>query len=391
MIQRLRELDKRAGRGSGRRRVLVDSRTPVNYVVVAPIVKAMSSDPRVEFLFTASEEPARMREIYSEAPGVQLVHPLRAAAMKFDAYIASDFMWARLLRATHHVQVFHGVAGKYGFDAPTVSMREWHRLFFINRRRLRNYIKAGAVDADSPAIRLIGYPKVDCLVDGSLRRESILGSLGLDPTRPTILYAPTRSPESSLNAMGEEVVRQLLTLGTNLIVKLHDRSRDLREPYSGGVDWVTRLEPLLPSGRALIAPQSDISPYLVASDLMVTDHSSAGFEFLLLDRPIVRIHRPALLKTANVHPEYAELLASVAESVDTPAEVVAAVKRGLLRPSERSELRRNVAEDLFHLPGSATARATAALYDVLELDAAQGTPAAPAGVAVQEETCQPSA
>ena len=384
MIQRVRELDDRGSRRGERRRVLVDSRTPVNYVMVAPIVKAMRRDPRVEFCFTASEEPRRAREIYSEAPGVHIVHPVCAAAMKFDAYIASDFMWARLLRKTCRIQVFHGVAGKYGFDAPTASMREWDQLFFINRRRLRNYIKAGVVDADSPAIRLIGYPKVDCLVDGSLNRETILRSLGLDPTRPTVLYAPTRSPQSSLNKMGEEVVRRLLAVGTNLIVKLHDRSRDLREPYSGAVDWVTRLEPLLPPGRALIAPHSDISPYLVASDVMVTDHSSAGFEFLLCDRPIVRIHCPELLTSANVHPDYAALLASVSETVDTAAGVVEAVNRGLAKPSERAEERRHVAEDLFYRPGSATARATAALYETLELDAA------PAVVPVQEETCQPS-
>ena len=29
---------------------------------------------------------------------------------------------------------------------------------------------------------------------------------------------------------------------------------------------------------------------------MITDHSSAGFEFLLRDRPLVRIRRPELLR-----------------------------------------------------------------------------------------------
>ena len=37
---------------------------------------------------------------------------------------------------------------------------------------------------------------------------------------------------------------------TNLVVKLHDRSLDLREQYSGGVDWAARLRPLLEDGRA---------------------------------------------------------------------------------------------------------------------------------------------
>ena len=76
-------------------------------------------------------------------------------------------MWAPLLRDTARIQIFHGVGGKYGFDAPDRSMREWHRLFFVNERRLRNFIACGAIDADSPAIRLVGMPKVDCLVDGT--------------------------------------------------------------------------------------------------------------------------------------------------------------------------------------------------------------------------------
>ena len=69
-------------------------------------------------------------------------------------------------------------------------------------------------------------------------------------------------------------------------------------------------------GRSVIAPGHDISPYLVAADLMITDHSSAGFEFLLRDRPIVRIHRPALIELANIHADYVNLLASVSDSVE---------------------------------------------------------------------------
>lgn len=369
-IERVRGIDTRLSRLSGRRRILVDARTPVNFTMVAPVYRAMRHDPRVDFYFTASEEPARMASIYREAAGIRTIHPRRAALMKFDAYIASDFMWASLPRGTRRVQVFHGVAGKYGFDAPAGSMREWHRLFFVNERRLRNFVAAGAVDAGSPAIRLIGMPKVDCLVDGTFKRDTVLAALGLDPARQTVLYAPTWSPASSLNAMGTEVIEGLLRTPVNLIVKLHDRSRDLRERYSGGVDWVRRLQPLLMRGRAVVAPGHDISPYLVASDLMITDHSSAGFEYLLRDRPIVRIHRPALIELANVHPAYVDLLASVSDSVHDTAAVLAAVERGLVDPAARGSDRRRVAAELFYSPGGATARSVDALYETIELEPA---------------------
>ncbi len=380
-----RDFDTRRSLRSGRRKVLVDGRTPVNFTMVAPVVRAMQRDPRIDFFFTASEEPHRMAQIYREAPDVRTIHPRRAALVKFDAYVASDFMWATLPRGARRVQVFHGVGGKYGFDAPTEPMHEWDRLFFVNERRLRNIIAAGALDADSPAIRLIGMPKTDCLVDGSMRRESVLASLGLDAARPTVLYAPTWSPASSLNAMGVALLQHLARMPVNVIVKLHDRSRDPRPRYSGGIDWAGRLEPLVRPGRLVLAPGPDISPYLVASDVMITDHSSAGFEFLLCDRPLVRIHRPELIQLANIHRDYVELLASVADSVDTVEQAVDAAERALADPAARSADRRAVAADLFYRPGGATARSIAALYEVLELAPAEAT------LDATEALCQPSA
>jgi hypothetical protein len=367
----LRRVDSRAFGSRGSKHILVDGRTPVNYVMVAPIHRAMRDDPRLQFYFTASEEPLRLRQIYRNAPGdIRLVSPRRAALMKFDAYIASDFMWATLPRGTCRIQMFHGVGGKYGFDAPTTSMRVWDRLFFVNERRLRNFIAAGAIDPGSEAAKLVGMPKVDCLVDGSLQRDTVLANLGMDPVRPTVLYAPTWSPASSLNAFGEGLVRRLLGMPVNVLVKLHDRSRDLRKRYSGGRDWMAALAPIIgarTNGRLLEG--HDITPYLVSADVMITDHSSAGFEYLLLDRPLVRIHRPELIEMAHIHPDYVRLLGQAAFSVDTLDQTLQAVERALADPCEQAASRQAVAADLFYCPGTATARAVAALYEAIELQA----------------------
>ncbi|HTI38126.1 MAG TPA: CDP-glycerol glycerophosphotransferase family protein [Vicinamibacterales bacterium] len=370
-VRMLRRLDRAIARRSDKRRILVDSRTPVNYTMVAPVVRAMASDPRVEFFFTASEEPGRLRDIYREAPPeTRLVHPRRAALMRFDAYVASDFMWQTLPRGGCRIQVFHGVAGKYGFDAPTGHMRPWDRIFFINRRRLRNYVTSGAIEANSPAIRLVGMPKADAVVDGSHSRDAVVSALGLDSARPVVLYAPTWSPASSLNSVGLDLVRRLTELPINVVVKLHDRSRDIRLRYSGGVDWIAALQPLLSNGRGTLAPGHDISPYLVAADLMITDHSSAGFEYLLRDRPLVRIHRPELIREANIHAEYVDLLSAASSSTTDVDDTVAAVERGLADPAANSSTRRAIAQDLFYCPGSATTRSIEALYEAIDLDPA---------------------
>jgi len=364
----LRRLDRALSRRRAVRRILVDSRTAVNYEMVAPVIRAMAADDRVRFALMASEEPHRTKEIYRAAPPPRwLVSPLQAACLRWDAYVTSDFMWAALPRGTARVQMFHGVAGKYGFDAPSTSMRDWHRLFFVNERRLRNFVASAAIDAGSDAPRLVGMPKVDCLVDGSLRRDRVLDAFGLDPARPTVLYAPTWSPASSLNLLGVDLLRRLAAMPINVIVKLHDRSRDPRPLYSGGVDWVARLQPLLPASRAVLALHANIAPCLAAADVLITDHSSCGFEYLLLDRPVVRIDIPELIAQANVHADYVALLASAAWNVRDTAGVLRAVDRALAEPMTLSTERRAVAQDLFYKPGTATARCAAELYEVIGL------------------------
>jgi len=363
-LHRLREPDVR--------RVLAYVRAPMNYVVMAPVYKRMAQDRRVQFYFTTSPGASREADVYSEADdGLRVISSSDARFMKFDVFLAADFIWMSLPRGTRRVQMFHGVAGKYTnvYDTPEQSVRAWDRLFFINRRRLRNFVRSGAIDSDSTAARLVGMPKVDCLVDGSLSRDTVLERLGIDPARKTVLYAPTWSAHSSLVKMGNELVERLVSAGHAVIVKLHDRSHDPQHANSGGVDWVSRLEPLLRASGGHLAMGSDSCPYLAAADVMITDHSSVGFEYLLLDRPVVRIEVPELLKEANVNPEYVELLAEASHTVRTPGDAVGAVEQVLAQPNQKSTARRAIAAELFHSAGNATSLAVKELYELLDLEA----------------------
>jgi hypothetical protein len=290
--------------------------------------------------------------------------------MKFDAYVNTDFWnmtW--LPRRSRRVHLFHGVAGKYGLDAPTKIapvVATFDRLMFPNRDRLRSYAQAGLVDGDGPQAALIGYPKVDCLVDGSLDRRALLHTLGLDPSAQTVLYAPTWSPHSSLNIAGEAIIESLARLGGNVIVKLHDRSYDRSERASGGIDWRKRIERVCAEFGVHVAQGFDASPYLFAADALVTDHSSVGFEFMLLDRPIVVVHSPELLISAKVNPSKIAALWSAADVVNA-SETGAGVRRALAEPTRHSVRRRQIADELFYDPGRASIRAAECIYDVLGL------------------------
>jgi hypothetical protein len=374
VISAARDIDLRfqRWRALDRRRLLVNARTPMNYATLAPIVERMQRDERCEFFFTSSEKHSPLESIYVDAkPPASFVSPAHASLMQFDVYIAADFLWMNLPRGARRVQTFHGVAGKYRtvYDSPATSARLWDRLFFINERRLRHFVKAGAIEEGSPAARLIGMPKLDCLVDGSLKRDELLNEMGIDPARKTILYAPTWSAHSSVVSMGEQLVQRIGEAGHALIVKLHDRSRDLEYMHSGGVDWGARLEPLLRQFGGVLATGHNSSHYLAAADVMITDHSSVGFEYLLLDRPLIRIHVPELIKNTDIEPSYVDLLARASTSVTDVDELVTAVERALGDVRENADTRVAVANEMFYKPGTATDRAVKELYELMELPA----------------------
>jgi hypothetical protein len=372
LVRIIRELDKQWTRKSHpeARSVIVNARTPMNYATLAPIVEQLQRDDRIRLFLTSTEDASALASIYAEARApFEFITPRVAGLHRFDAYLAADFIWLSLPRGSRRVQTFHGVAGKFRteYDSPTRNMREWDRLFFINKHRQERFIASGAIAPDSPAARLIGMPRVDCLVDGSLRRDEILLALQMDPARNTVIYAPTWTAHSSLEAMGEEIVRVLGAAGFAVIVKLHDRSRQ-QMGATGVVDWASRLEPLVRATGGIIASGANASRYLAAADVMITDHSSVGFEFLLLNRPVIRVEMPELLARADIEPTYVELLASASTSIRNPGEVVAAVQQAFESPNRDREARSVVAEEMFFKPGGATQRAVYNLYEVLELE-----------------------
>jgi CDP-glycerol glycerophosphotransferase (TagB/SpsB family) len=273
--------------------------------------------------------------------------------------------------------LFHGVAGKYGLDAPVdiaPVVATFDCLMFANNDRRTRYIEAGLVEADDVRAALVGYPKVDCLVDGSLDRDAVARDLGLDRRVPTVIYAPTWSPYSSLNTMGEEIVERIAAAGLQVIVKLHDRSYDRRARASGGIDWALRFSRFASHPSIRIVREPDASPFLVAADAMVSDHSSIAFEYMLLDRPIVVVDCPELLARAGINPEKVRALRSAAEVVREPAEVVRALATSLASPEARAEERQRTASQLFHAPGTATDRAVALVYRLIGLPALAGVP-----------------
>ena len=372
LFRTLKSIDHACARAIGPRRVLVEVRTPMNLEVLRPIWEPLARDARIAVTVVAEEKDWVRRSL--EAIGVPHRFMDRSEAIwsRFDLAMNAD-PWNALplRRCRRRVHFFHGVAGKYDLDDPVtmgkaIDYRIYDRVMFPNADRLARYVGAGVVPHDRAV--LAGFPKVDDLVRGRWRAADVRESLGLDPWRETVLYAPTFSPHSSLHLAGERIIEALLESGRNVVVKLHDRSMRPHPKFTAGEDWPARLSKFNGRPRYAFATGGHAGPYLVAADVLITDHSTVGFEFALLDRPILVIDVPELLRYARINREKWDLLRAMAHVVSDVSDLTHALERVLVTERDRyAAVRRATAGAMFAHVGRATDRALEIAYELLEL------------------------
>ena len=370
----VRGIDRFARDVRGRRRVLIYARNAMHVGVLDPVAAALERDPRlrVDYLAETPEKEAHIDRATGRAR--RWIRAAEAARRRVDLFISAD-PWnsPTLHRCYGRMNFFHGVAGKYDLDDPShlpIGFDEWDRVAFINADRMHKYAALRILKPGAAV--LVGFPKLDALVNKRIDAAAVRCALALDGQRRTVLYAPTWSSASSLNMAGETIVGSLEAAGFNVIVKPHDLSLRLGDKYSGGIDWRARLRAIERPGRIVVAQHADSSPLMAVSDALVTDHSSIGFEFCLLDRPIVVIDAPDLPRVARINPERIALLRSAARVVRDPSAIGAAVVDELAHPAERAAARAAICRASFFEPGTATGRAVAIAYDLLLLEPRHG-------------------
>src|SRR5665213_288555 len=102
------------------RRVLFEAASPLSLAVFRPVLERLQRDSRLEVWFTTSDRSWDADRTF-RAAGIaeRVVTPQQVRWMKFDGYVNTDFWNTTWLpRRAKRIHLFHGVAGKYGLDAP---------------------------------------------------------------------------------------------------------------------------------------------------------------------------------------------------------------------------------------------------------------------------------
>lgn len=361
------------GASRRRKRVLFPASTPLSYAVMRPLTAALATRPDVEVWITSRHGGLRLAERCLAHP-LRYSHPLIARFRSFDVTICSGFSY-HSRRGGMLVQMFHGVSPKNYAVQPQID--RYDRVFLVGEYHRRKFVRAGWLTEDDPRALRIGMPKTDPLLAAVTDREAQLAELGLDPSRPVVLYAPTRSGSagSSLDVMGAEVIDRIAGMPVNLLVKLHDRSRRrFRRQLRVDYERLVREREVRHPGSVRLWPDHDVVPAMRLADVLISDLSSVAGEFLLRDRPIVFLgvpgHEAKIRSSAQRafgadDPDHLDAMRESGELIGAPAEVAAAIERALADPGARSALRRARAAQLFYHPGQATRRALEAIGDLL--------------------------
>ncbi len=354
-------------------RLLFAGYAPVHVLCFLPVYRRLAADPRIEVVLSGGFRHRHdggvtytLDGIYDgfAVDGARVIPIDQARQEPFDVVICAHLADSFFPKSVHRkVQIFHGVSFK------NLAVREkalrYDVLCLPGRYHGEQYRSNGLVRREGPTCLVTGFPKTDALVNGGLDRDSYLRRLGVDPRRPTILFAPTGEKHNALEAMGEEVLRSLAAAGSwNVLVKPHDHPKN-------DIDWFSELAHL-EDGVVRLIRDRDVIPCLQAADLLLTDASSVAVEYTLLDRPIVFLDVPDLFKKVRKRAPALDLDTygrKIGVVVKKPQDVVAAVADSLAHPQREADTRRQMARHVFHGPGRATERVAGVILHAADLAA----------------------
>lgn len=255
----------------------------------------------------------KARELAPDIRGVWVVRRDRAASMPpgVDYVVAGTRRYYRALARAKwlinnvnfpdhakkrpgsvHVQTHHGTpvkmmgldqqkypVGAAGMKFPNLLRRSGRWDFSITSNTFSTQMWERAYPCSYEALET-GYPRNDRLVNASEQEiAAVRARLGIEPSERVVLYAPTHREHLAGYQPPFDVDEFVAALGGS--VRLLMRSHYFHE--------LDRFAPLAAStGQVMdMSAYPSMQDLYLAADVLITDYSSAMFDYATLDRPIV--------------------------------------------------------------------------------------------------------
>lgn len=254
-----------------------------------PLYQVLRQDPRYAIAFICSHDVERRFGLFNRSLRSALEARFRAEGLTiaedtrgFDVVITGDTVrqprrYGRaLLCLLNHGTGIKNILYRQLRAQPQTR----YQIFVEGEYRVERIRQARAQGIST--VHKVGLPKLDPLFwPGFPSRETILRRLGLDPAKPTVLFAPTYKP-TCIDIVRERIVTD--TTDYNLIIKLHQYS--WRGKYAPHWHHTLYERAVRRHPHAVLIPVDDynILPYLYAADTLLSEASSTMFDFVALEK-----------------------------------------------------------------------------------------------------------
>jgi len=354
-----------------------------------PVIERFLADDRYDVFFALDEERIRRWGIFTMRYRPPIVdrwvqEGCRFTADKrgFDVVIAGDTIRDAAAYGNSLLCFLnHGTGIKTILYRNLARHRDTrYQIYVEGRYREEKILESGQLGRSE--IHVVGLPKLDGIFQGRYTdRAGILTARGLDPARPTVLFAPTYKPTCMYDV--KDAVFEATKDRCNLVVKLHHYSwMGKYAPHEQHRIFEQRVRKY---PHALLVPMEEynIVPWMAAADTLLSEASSTVFDFLALGKtgiiydlpsdrlkhsdgmPLLREDNRAFLKDAFVH-------------VGRPDDLGQAVARALA-PTEAMRAAQDRERDhlFYRLDGHAAERMKASIEALLEEGGHENTPDGP--------------
>ncbi len=250
-----------------------------------PLMELFRDDPSYDVALSLTHEVIRKFGLFSRNRSDDYLKQFTAQGYRisdvgehFDIVVVPDIVDETQYGKTLLCMVFHGIT-----FTKTVTFRKLRKhsqsryMIFVEGDASFEKFQGSGYLVNSE-LHKVGLPKLDPYFrEGYFNREEILHSLGLDPSKPTILFAPTYKP-TCIYKVKDAIFEA--TRDFNLIVKLHHYSWSGKFARHSQHRIFERRIPDYPNAIIMPQDQYNILPLMAAADTLVSEASGSITEFL---------------------------------------------------------------------------------------------------------------
>jgi hypothetical protein len=188
------------------------------------------------------------------------------------------------------IVMLHDITQQYG-NWPDIWLREpWDKYdigFLPSKVWIENWNQCSKYAYANPrkGVYLTGWPKADRIsnyLDES-KKEEFRKSIGLDASKPTVLYAPAWENDHKQ----DEFVQAMMQLDVNILVKqapwpdtYPDQLKNIKEMYELHKDNPRVIQ---------MDPKTSILDAIMVSDVLVSEESSTMCEAVMMGKPAISV------------------------------------------------------------------------------------------------------